>query len=278
MMRSTLLISLILTINLAFAQSNSIIAIVDDNLITTNSIAVNFIDGQTKEEKLRILESEINNIIVHNKALELNISHDEAEIERIISNFAKNNNVKVEDIKNNPDFASFRQQIIYQLDSRVFQQSLYNRAYKEKSHSNCSFEDEQRKIKLLQIVIYESDENSTEEEIINLLNEIKSKVNKGESLMQLAELYSEEDELLSDWIVLDESKSHLKDLEYDQISQIYKYKDGWAIAVKIDENYTDAKLEECRIQAVQKKSKEYYSDWVKDLRDLSYIKIYEDKI
>ena len=67
-------------------------------------------------------------------------------------------------------------------------------------------------------------------------------------------------------------------LEDGEISTIYSTNEGWAIAIKVDERYVDSNLENCKEKIIYQKTQQFYSDWLKDLRDSAYIEIYTDKL
>ena len=67
-------------------------------------------------------------------------------------------------------------------------------------------------------------------------------------------------------------------LEDGEVSTIYSTNVGWAIAIKVDERYIDANLENCKEKMIYQKTQQFYSDWLKDLRDSAYTEIYTDKL
>ena len=67
-------------------------------------------------------------------------------------------------------------------------------------------------------------------------------------------------------------------LQEGEVSSIYVTDAGWAIAIKVDERYMDPDLEKCKEKIIFLKAQKFYSDWLKDLRDSAYIKIYSDKL
>ena len=67
-------------------------------------------------------------------------------------------------------------------------------------------------------------------------------------------------------------------LQDGEVSKIYETDGGWAIAIKVDERYVDPNLENCKEKIIYLKTQKFYADWLKDLRDAAYIKIYSDKL
>ena len=67
-------------------------------------------------------------------------------------------------------------------------------------------------------------------------------------------------------------------LQDGEVSKIYSTDAGWAIAIKVDERYVNLNLENCKESIIYQKAQQFYSDWLKNLRDSAYIKIYTDKL
>ena len=67
-------------------------------------------------------------------------------------------------------------------------------------------------------------------------------------------------------------------LQEGEVSSIHVTDSGWAIAIKVDERYVDPDLENCKEKIIYLKAQKFYADWLGDLRDSAYIKIYSDKL
>jgi len=67
-------------------------------------------------------------------------------------------------------------------------------------------------------------------------------------------------------------------LQEGEVSSIYVTDAGWAIAIKVNERYVDPDLEKCKEKIIYLKTQKFYTDWLKDLRDAAYFKIYSDKL
>ena len=70
----------------------------------------------------------------------------------------------------------------------------------------------------------------------------------------------------------------LDTLQEGEVSSIYRTDMGWAIAIKVDERYVDTNFEKCKEEVIYSKAQKFYTDWLKDLRDSAYTKIYSDKL
>ena len=67
-------------------------------------------------------------------------------------------------------------------------------------------------------------------------------------------------------------------LEDGEVSTIYSTNAGWAIAIKVDERYIDANLENCKEKIIYQQAQRVYSNWLQGLRDSAYIEIFTDKL
>ncbi|MBT5979457.1 MAG: hypothetical protein HOG62_06380, partial [Gammaproteobacteria bacterium] len=63
-----------------------------------------------------------------------------------------------------------------------------------------------------------------------------------------------------------------------EVSEIYLTDFGYAIGIKLEERYVSSNLIQCKEKLLYRKSENYYLEWVDNLRDGSYIKIYHDKL
>ena len=70
----------------------------------------------------------------------------------------------------------------------------------------------------------------------------------------------------------------LDSLEISKVSEIYSTIFGLAIAIKIDERFISSKLKDCEEKVIYQNAEIYYMDWLKDLREQTFIEIYYDKL
>ena len=84
---------------------------------------------------------------------------------------------------------------------------------------------------------------------------------------------------LSEWLFVNTPNIEMFDsLQDGGVSDIYETNEGWAIAIKVNERYVNSDLEKCKEKIIYLKAQKFYADWLKDLRDAAYIKIYSDKL
>lgn len=99
------LLALLLTFSFSmFAASNSIIAIVNDNVITTDSISAKVNKKTTKKQKLALVEQQIDIELQKEKIQALNINPKPEIINTVLKNIAKQDNLTFEQLRANNQF------------------------------------------------------------------------------------------------------------------------------------------------------------------------------
>ena len=94
-MNKILVFFLVLIAGNIFAQ-NTIIAVVNNIPITLNSIQNKLLNAESNEGKIDILNAEIDTLLQLQKVNELNLKPTKEEIEYVIIDVAKNNNITVD--------------------------------------------------------------------------------------------------------------------------------------------------------------------------------------
>ena len=145
-----------------------------------------------------------------------------------------------------------------------------------------------KQIRIAQIIISEIDNSdliidNQEEAVRNFLSKLSDHISKGAFFDEFAKLYSQHPSYanggLSDWIFVNSPTTQMLDeLQEGEVSKIYTTDVGWAIAIKVGERYINPNLENCKEKINYQKAQQFYSDWLKDLRDYAYIEIYTDKL
>ena len=291
-MKKIIILILLTQIGVSFA-ANTIIAIVDKELITLQSIEREISLTSSYNEKLLVLNNQINNKIKLKKASELKLFPSEYDLNNAINKVAKYNSINVNELKNYPDFASIERKIIDNLTllklQKFITKDLAIKISKKELSDNCTASSNNKKqIKIAQIIISEVKKtdklnNSNELRVKKLLKKLKSHISKGANFTTLAKLHSQHPSYinggLSDWLFIDNtSLEEISILEYKQVSKIYPYEKGWAIAIKIDEKMFDLNLAKCEENLKNIKTQDFYSLWLKNLRDSSNIEIFSNKL
>ena len=284
---------LLFQLGVCFA-SNSIIAIVNDEAITLQSIEQKLDYTSSLNEKIDIVEQQIDFVLQISKARELSLNPSQGDINGVLTQLSHDNNISMEQLRSYAQFPSLIQQITNRLSILGLQQYITKDLSIELSENeinNCisNINDKDTKqIRIAQIIISEvenSDVNigNQKQAIRNFLKKLSDHIAKGASFDAFAKLHSQHPSYvnggLSDWMFVNNPTIEMFDsLQDNEVSKIYATDVGLAIAIKVDERYTNLDLENCKEKIVYQKAEQFYSDWLKDLRDSAYIEIYTDKL
>ena len=292
-MKKLFVVFLLLTLNISLA-SNTILAIVNNEVITTESFQNQLNITNTSDQKMELLSQQIDILLQIDMAKKLGIEPKNEEINGALIQLAINNSISLEEIKSHPQYVLFVQQIIETL-SLIKLEQLITKDFKpeysaEEFLVNCSIENSTgtKQIKIAQIIISEildSDSSIKEQKnaVIRFLEKLSKHISKGASFEAFAKLHSQHPSYynggLSEWIFVNTPNIEMFDsLQNDEVSKIYETDGGWAIATKIDERYVDLNLEKCKKKIIYLQAQKFYADWLGSLRDSAYIKIYSDKL
>ena len=291
-MKKILVFLLVLIAGNAFAK-NTLVAIVNNNPITLNSIKNKLVNVDSVHEKIKILESQIYISLQIQKTEELNLKPSEENVFEVLKDIAKKNNISVDELLNFENINSIKEEISEKLAILNLQRFVTKDLKKptKKILSECSgpsFEQDQKQIKIAQIIISEIDSDSNDPEhknvlIKSFLNKLSEHISKGASFEAFAKLHSQhpsyKDGGITEWLTINNPTLEMLDsLEKNEVSDIYPTVFGLAIAIKIDERFISSKLKECEEQLIYQNAEKYYASWLQNLRDEAYIEIYYDKL
>ena len=284
---------LLFAIKTSFA-ANTVVAIVNDSVITSNSIEWQLNVANSYDEKMDILSRQIDLLLQLNVVNELGIKPQDEEINGALMQLARNNNISLIELKSHPQFTLFVEKIIETLSVIKLEQFITQDFNPELSENeilqNCRTEKPTgiKQIKIAQIIISEilnSDSSKKDQKnaVIKFLENLSKHISKGASFDVFAKLHSQHISYanggLSDWMFVNTPNIEVFDaLEDGEVSKIYATDLGWAIAIKVDERYVNLDLENCKEKIIYQKTQQFYSNWLKDLRDSAYIEIYTDKL
>ena len=284
---------LLCQIGVCFA-ANTIIAIVNDEVITLQSIEQQLNDSNSFNEKIDILDQKIDIALQMIKVRELGLKPSKRDINDVLSELAHNNNISMEQLQSYPQFPSLIEQITNRLSILGLQQYITKDLIIELSEdeiNNCTSninDKDTKQIRIAQIIISQIDNSDAsidnqEKAIRNFLKKLSDHIAKGASFDAFAKLHSQHPSYvnggLSDWMFVNNPTVEMLDsLQDGEVSIIYATEVGLAIAIKVDERYTNLDLENCKEKIIYQKAEQFYSNWLKDLRDSAYIKIYTDKL
>ena len=284
---------LLFQLGVCFA-ANSIIAIVNDEVITLQSIEQKLNNAKSFNEKIDIVEQQIDFALQISKVRELSLNPSQGDINGVLNQLAIDNNISMEQLQSYPQFPSLIQQITDRLSMLSLQKYItkdLNIELSENEINSCTFNNndkDTKQIRIAQIIISQvenSDVNigNQEQVIRNFLKKLSDHITKGASFDAFAKLHSQHPSYvnggLSDWMFVNNPTIEMFDsLQDDEVSKIYGTDVGLAIAIKVDERYINLELENCKEKIIYQKTEQFYSDWLKDLRDSAYIEIYTDKL
>jgi len=284
---------LLCQIGVCFAV-NTIIAVVNDEAITIQSIEQRLNDTNSLDEKIEIVEQQIEFVLQISKVIEVGLIPSQDEINIVLNQLAIDNNISMEQLRSYPQFPSLIQQItdrlsILNLQQYITRDLIFELSEDEIDNCTSNINDKNTKqIRIAQIIISQidnSDESieNQEKAIRNFLKKLSDHIIKGASFEVFAKLHSQHPSYvnggLSDWMFIDNPTIEMFDsLQDGEVSEIYSIDTGWAIAIKIDERYINLNLENCKEKIIYQKAQQFYYDWLKNLRDSAYIEIYTDKL
>ncbi|QKQ24042.1 peptidylprolyl isomerase [Candidatus Ruthia endofausta] len=298
-MNKTLLLIFIFSLN-AFATLNSIIAIVNDDLVTFDQISADIKPDHTRVQKLVLLNQQINLILQLQKIKQLNITPKANAINGILSNIASNNDLSLMQLQSLPKFdeivdhvkqslslEGLRQFIVENLGIKLTKAEITKQFLKIPNHSNKL----EQQIKIAQIAVDSVNQanlllRSKDDLIKDFLIDLSEKINKGDSFSTLAKLHSQDASYKnggeSDWLVLLKLpkifQQNLKDLSVGDLSQPFKIGQVWRIVKIIDKRSIDNNLIELKAKLVRQKENIYFNDWIKKIRKEAYIEIFDNKL
>jgi peptidyl-prolyl cis-trans isomerase SurA len=274
--------------------ANTVVAIVNQDVITLDSIEWQLNVASSYDEKIDIISQQIDLLLQLNIAKELGIKPQNNEIDGALIQLAINNSISISELKSHPQFTLFVEQIIETLSVIKLEQFITKDFKPELSENeilqNCSMEKSTgvKQIKIAQIIISEIlDSNSSKSEqksaVVGFLEKLSKHITKGASFEALAKLHSQHPSYynggLSEWLNVNTPNIEMFDsLEDGEVSKVYETDRAWAIAIKVDERYINSDIESCKQQIKNQKSQTYYLQWLKELRDSAYIEIYTDKL
>ena len=291
-MKNFLVLLLVFFTRVVFSD-NTIVALVNNTPITIQTIQNKLLSSDTNEEKIEILNSQIDITLQLQKVSELNIAPTIKDVEAVLIDIAKNNNLSINDLLEFDEINSIIKEIQDKLSVLNLQRFITKdiEIPSEKILIECSSRDFQKntkQIKIAQIFISEIDSNLEETGqkkilIKAFLNKLSTHISKGASFESFAKLHSQhpsyKDGGVTDWLTVNNPTLEMLDsLKTNEVSEIYSTIYGLAIAIKIDERFISSKLKECEEKVIYQNAEIYYIEWLNDLKEQAFIEIYYDKL
>jgi len=286
-MKRVLALLFIFSISPVFAE-NIIIAVVNNSLITYNSLEALLLDASSKNHKVDIINQRINDILQVEKAKELGIEASLNDVNLALVEISKSNNISLEQLKTYPEFLSLESDVSEKISILNLQRYITKDVTidQSKAINICSkkVSSSIKQIKIAQIIISEvEDQNDQDVAIKAFLKKLSKHISKGASFEGFAKLHSQHSSYLNggvtDWIEVDNPTVKMLDsLKENEVSKIYFTDFGFAIGIKIEERFVSSDLKQCKEKLIYLNAEKFYSSWVEELRDQAYIKIYHNAL
>jgi len=273
---------------------NSIVALVNEKIITSQSIQLKLDKSNTFDEKLIILNEKIDLVLQKELIDKMSLNASVQEIKDALEHIANKNDLSLNQITQLPNYQS----IFLDISNTLSIMNLKNLITKdlkfittdEELTIHCSNKDKNQLIKQIKIaeIIISSIGNSElnkdqDKDIKKFLLKLSDHIIKGASFQTIAKLHSQDPSYfnggLSGWKNINNATlMEIDKLQKNEVSKIFKGNNGWTIATKINERYIDANLEDCKKELNTLKAEKYYLSYLKNYRDEAEIKIFIDEL
>ena len=289
-MKGFLFLFLICNITAVLAE-NTIIAVVNNIPISLKFIEDKALNDNSNKKIIDLINIQIDTILQLEKVEELNIKTTKNDIDLTIIDIAKSNNISLEELQSYPEFLSLEKEVSKKI-SILRLQTLVTKNVKTSEDeilNACDIgEKNLKQIRIAQIIISNmggKDQLVSEKNdlIKSFLIKLTNHIKKGASFDSLAKLHSQHPSYINggitNWISVDSpTLKVLSSLKKNEISDIYLTDFGYAIAKKIDQQFINSNFNKCKEKLIYHNAEKFYYNWVKNLREDAYIKIYHEKL
>jgi len=288
-MKRVLALLFILSIGPVFSE-NIIIAVVNNSVITNNSLKTLLLNATSKDDKVDIINQRINNILQIEKAKELLIEASQNEVNLALLEISKSNNITLEQLQTYSKFLQIETEVSEKISILNLQRYITKDVTIDENEAIkiCSKKTSEiiKQIKIAQIIISEIEaetQNDKDIAIKAFLNKLSKHISKGASFGGFAKLHSQHSSYLNggitNWIEVNSPTVKMLDsLKNSEVSQIYLTDFGFAIGIKLDERFVSSNLKQCTEKLIYLKAEKFYSNWVNELQEEAFIKIYHDAL
>jgi peptidyl-prolyl cis-trans isomerase SurA len=288
-MKRVLALLFILSIGHVFAQ-NIIIGVVDNSVITYNSLKSLLINASSKDHKVDIVNQRINDILQLEKAKEFQIEASTNDINLALFEISKNNNISLDQLQAYPEFLSLKTEVSERISILNLQRYVTKDVTitETEAINICSKKSSStiKQNKIAQIIISEVEDETQNDQDIAIkafLNKLSKHISKGASFEGFAKLHSQHSSYvnggITNWIEVNSPTVKMLDsLKNNEVSTIYLTDFGFAIGIKLDERFVSSNLKQCKEKLIYLKAEKFYFNWVNELQEEAFIKIYHDAL
>jgi len=275
-------------------ETNSILAIVNQNILTSQAIQSQLDQSKSLEDKIRIINDKINLILQQELIDSFGLNPSKDEVDRALKHVSIKNNMSLTELKEHPNFIYIENDVkknlsIFNLKTFLTKDLNINVSQNDIKKS-CQNHNSQvnKQIKIAEIIIshppgFNSKVDNPEISSKKFLNKLSNHINKGASFISLAKLHSQDQSYIyggvSDWKMINsELLKEIEKLNKNQVSNIYPKENGWAIAIKFDERIVNLELEECKKDIRATKAENYFVDYLNNYKNQANITIFREKL
>ncbi|WP_291925878.1 peptidylprolyl isomerase [Candidatus Thioglobus sp.] len=293
------LLALVISLGVSSAP-NSIVAIVNDHLITRDALNTQSDIKQSKESKLKTLNQQIDILLQIEKATQLGVKPKSSAINNMLSRVAKQNKLTLKQLQTRPEFGQIMDSIQQKLSLNGLRelisskaklslsQAEIDQALKDNPAATQALEDQ---VRIAQIAISTIDKTdsllqSQDDLIQEFLTDLASQIQQGASFSALAKLHSQDESYKdggeSDWLVQKRLPKAfmqaLKPLKVQELSAPFKAGNGWRLIKVIERRQVNNHLKVIKSALIRQKKNLYFRNWTKKLRKDAYIEIFDHKL
>jgi len=288
-MKRVLALLFILSNSPVFAE-NIIIGVVNNSVITYNSLKTLLLKTDSKDHKVDVVNERINDILQLEKAKEFQTEASSNDINLALFEISKSNNISLDQLQAYPEFLSLKTEVSERISILNLQRYITKEVTiaENEAINICSKQTSEsiKQIKIAQIIISEIEvENQNDKDIAikAFLNKLSKHISKGASFEGFAKLHSQHSSYvnggITNWIEVNSPTVKMLDsLKKSEVSQIYLTDFGFAIGIKLDERFVSSNLKQCKEKLIYLKAEKFYSNWVNGLYEEAFIKIYHDAL
>ena len=289
------LLALIVSLSVS-AAPNSIVAIVNDHLITQDVLSAQ----SDKTNKLSVLNQQIDILLQMDKAAQLGVKPKQTAINNMLKQVAKQNTLTLEQLQKRPEFGDIMDSIQQKLSLNGLKELISSKAKLSISQAEIdqaltnnppSSDQLEVQIRIAQIAISSIDQadsllQSQDDLIQALLMDLSTQIQQGKSFTALAKLHSQDpsykDGGESGWLVQERLPKDfiqaIKTLELQELSKPFKVGGGWRLVKVIEKRQIDTHLQSIKAALIRQKKSLYFRNWTKKLRKDAYIEIFDHKL
>jgi len=294
-MKLTLFFLLLIFSKISFGnnETNEIVAIVNQNIITSQSIQSQLEQSNSLTDKISIVNERIDHILKLELVEKFNLKPSYEEIEQALNHISKKNNISLIELKEHPNFNYIESDVkknlsIFNLKSFLTKDLIISISDSEIKKSCLEKDETIKQIKIAEIFIsqppsYNPSKDNIESSSKKFLKKLSNHIKKGASFINLAKLHSQDPSYInggvSDWKIINTKILREIDLlKTNQVSEIYPKNNGWAFSIKIDQRFVDLELEECKKEIKKSKAENYFIEYFNNYKDNAKITIYREKL